>query len=1079
MTRKSYSLKKLVYYFVFLALSEFFSLSLNAQNLVLNPSFENTTGSCSGLTAGEGFSQVVNWDNANSNTPGDSCSSPDLFSPCNTLPIVGGPSPTFAPNSWLGHQCAKSGDRYAGIITNEMGSSLGQSYREYIQGKLSSPLQAGQKYCVSFYISLGDDVTFASNNIGVYFSNTHYLRDACAQGSLINVTPQLNYNCNVITDTAGWVRLQWDYVATGGESYFMIGNFYNDANTQINNSGVTSMNPYAYYFIDDVSVVPGPCDFAEITMPNASSCPQSTASTPSAPMASFCINDPAINLVAQTGINCSSPTSSGTWSGTGITNPTLGTFTPSVAGVGTHTITYTTQNGYVATAYVIVSNCTALSVCRESNGDLTVSGGTAPFSWQQQITTQDCSSCLLGCVAPPGCAVNVTSWSTFTTGTTIPAPTNLPVRVSDGAGMTQTITNVSTLTACNATGCPTITVSVSSQSNISCNGANNGSAVVSASGGASPYNYSWAPGNLTGATQSNLSQGTYTVTATDKNSCTGTVTVTITQPSAMSVTTNVTNGNCGTNNGSITASTSGGTAPYTYSWSNGGSGATINQLAVGSYTVTVTDSKGCQATAAGNVNTTSGLTVSTTVVSNEDCGQQNGAVNATVSGGTAPYTYSWSNGASTQNITGLTAGNYSIVVTDANSCSATSNSIITSNSTLTVSVSVAQHETCNQHNGAVTSTVSGGTAPLSYSWSNGATSATIQNLDNGTYSLTVTDADGCSVSSNSVQVNDQASFSIQNQTIQPTCTTPTGSITITPNGGISPFTYQWSNGAATSSVSNLAPGNYSVIVTDNSGCGISQNFTINAVPVIEFGVNVTSTNCGLSDGAATVEIITGTGPFSYLFTPGNQTTPTVEELAAGNYAVTVSNAQGCSLTKNFTIQSGNNLLTDITSSNDLLEDGETSILMATTNPPNVTATYNWTPSSTLSCNDCPNPIASPTVNTWYYVTVITDNGCIGKDSVLVRMKKKCGEIYVPSIFSPNGDGNNDIFTARGACIAKGIVTIYNRWGEVVFKTDDIYEGWDGTQRQKEANTGVYIYRIEAVLEDETTHEFNGSVTLVR
>lgn len=931
---KNCPLKKLKSLFTYTTLAIFLTTSVSkAQNLVLNPSFENTTGSCSGLTAGEGFSQVVNWDNANSNTPGDSCSSPDLFSPCNTLPIIGGPSPTYAPNSMLGYQCPKSGDRYAGIITNEMGSTLGQSYREYIQGTLSSPLQAGQTYCVSFYISAGDAVTFATNNIGIYFSNTRYLRDACTQGSLINVTPQLNYSCNTITDTAGWVRLQWDYVATGGESYFMIGNFYNDANTQVASTGVSSLNPYAYYFIDDVSVVAGACNFAEIMMPNTGSCPQVTPSTPSSPLASFCINDPAINLVAQTGTNCTNPTNNGTWSGTGITNVTAGTFSPSTAGVGTHTITYTTQNGYVATTYVIVSNCTALSVCRESNGDLTVSGGTAPFSWQQETTTQDCSSCLMGCMVPPGCAVNVTAWSTFTTGTTIPAPTTLPVRISDGAGMTQTITTVSTLAACNATSCPTITVSVSSQSNISCNGTggtNSGSATVSATGGASPYTYSWAPGNLTGAAQNNLSQGTYTVTATDNNNCTGTVTVTI-----------------------------------------------------------------------------------------------------------------------------------------------------TSNSTLTVSASVAQHETCNQHNGAATSTVSGGTAPLSYSWSNGATSANIQNLDNGTYSLTVTDASGCSSTSNSIQINDQASFSIQNQTAQPTCTTPTGAISITPNGGISPFTYQWSNGATTSSVNNLTPGNYSVIVTDNSGCGVSQNFTINAMPVIEFGVDVTNTNCGLSDGTANIQIISGTGPFSYLFTPGNQTTEKAEGLAAGNYTVTVSNNQGCSLSKNFSIQNGNNLLTDVTSSNDLLEDGETSILIVTTNPSGLNATYSWTPSSTLSCNDCPNPTASPLVNTWYYVTVITDNGCTGKDSVLVRMKKKCGEIYVPSMFSPNGDGNNDTFTARGACIAKGIITIYNRWGEVVFKTDDIYDGWDGTQRQKEANTGVYIYRIEAVLEDETTHEFNGSVTLVR
>lgn len=189
-----------------------------SQNLVVDPGFEITANGCSGFIPFEGMSGLVHWDNISNNNPGDTCSTPDLFSTCNTgmLGVF-----TGVPNNFIGNQCPKSGEKYAGIITYDMSGS----YREYVQGELSSPLQAGQTYCVSFYVSLGDDVPFASNNIGVHFANTHQVWNPVCGGtwSPPNLTPQLNYTC-VLTNT-NWVRLQWDHVATGGEQYIIIGKF--------------------------------------------------------------------------------------------------------------------------------------------------------------------------------------------------------------------------------------------------------------------------------------------------------------------------------------------------------------------------------------------------------------------------------------------------------------------------------------------------------------------------------------------------------------------------------------------------------------------------------------------------------------------------------------------------------------------------------------------------------------------------------------------------------------------------------------------------------------------------------------
>ena len=349
-----------------------FSVVATAQNLVVNPSFEQTASNC-GNFGGEGFFTDLNgsWSNASNNAGGDSCSSPDLFSACNL--IFGNPSPVHMPNSLLGYQYSRTGTRHAGIITHE---ALDE-YREYIQGHTSAPLQAGTSYCVSMYVSLANDVVYATDNMGIYFSNTEYLRDPCpgTTNSLINVTPQLNYNCAPIIDTtANWFRLEWNYVATGGEQYFTIGNFFNNANTSITTVGSNIINPYAYYYIDDVSIIASTqCCYAD------------------APAAQVvCVDDAAFNLTATGGVGSScSNAVSGSWSGTGITNATTGSFNPATAGIGSHTLTYTLSCGYTATTTVVVSGCATLSVCQEANGDLTVTGGTGPYTWNEETVAEE------------------------------------------------------------------------------------------------------------------------------------------------------------------------------------------------------------------------------------------------------------------------------------------------------------------------------------------------------------------------------------------------------------------------------------------------------------------------------------------------------------------------------------------------------------------------------------------------------------------------------------------------------------------------------------------------------------------
>ncbi len=262
-------LKRFVY---LLLLNGLFVVSYG-QNLVINPSFELRTGCPLGPSE---MDKVSDWEDAYVNiagNPGDTCSTSDYYHSCSPsffFPMMG------VPNNILGSEPARTGDAYCGIITFEAFPfpSIGScsylttsGWREYLVGRLSSPLVAGNNYCVSFYVSLADDATWATGDFHVYLTPTWNTISCASVGSASHlsqfVTPQLRYDGAAITQTNGWTRLEWNYTATGGEQYIILGNFDNDANTNDvcanSTSSTFNIDPYAYYYIDDVSVVPGSC----------------------------------------------------------------------------------------------------------------------------------------------------------------------------------------------------------------------------------------------------------------------------------------------------------------------------------------------------------------------------------------------------------------------------------------------------------------------------------------------------------------------------------------------------------------------------------------------------------------------------------------------------------------------------------------------------------------------------------------------------------------------------------------------------------------------------------------------------
>ncbi|HQK68747.1 MAG TPA: hypothetical protein PLL94_11430, partial [Bacteroidales bacterium] len=354
--------------------------------------------------------------------------------------------------------------------------------------------------------------------------------------------------------------------------------------------------------------------------------------------------------------------------------------------------------------------------------------------------------------------------------------------------------------------------SVTSLTDISCNGGSDGKVTVAATSGSGlpPYSYSLdggsyvATGSFTG-----ISLGNHIVTIRDANFCTFEVPFLITQPAIpLTAGTTVVNVKCfGTPTGSVNLTVTGGTAPYTYLWSNGAMTEDLVNVAAGVYTVTITDANLCTTIATGTVSQPAAALGATAVVTDVRCfGNATGAVNLTVTGGTAPYTYLWSNGATTEDLVNVVAGTYTVTITDANLCTTTASGTVTQPAAaLAGTITVTNVKCFGETTGAVNLTVTGGTAPYTYLWSNGATTEDLVNVVAGVYTVTITDANLCTTTASGTVTQPAAALVGVTAVTNVKCFGgTTGAVNLTVTGGTAPYTYLWSNGAMTEDLVNVA-----------------------------------------------------------------------------------------------------------------------------------------------------------------------------------------------------------------------------------------------------------------------------------
>ena len=703
------------------------------------------------------------------------------------------------------------------------------------------------------------------------------------------------------------------------------------------------------------------------------------------------------------------------------------------------------------------------AVCGDPNGSALVvaSGGMAPYSYAWSPTGGNGSM-----------ASNL-------------APGNYVVSITDQAGCPDTAQVI-------VMALPDVQATIPGVVPVTCFGGSDGSAVVQATSGEAPYTYAWSPTGGSMAIATGLTAGTYTVTVTDTNQCTTTAMATVSEPLALqhSITASQ-DAACQLATGTATIQETGGLGPYTYAWSpSGGSKNTATGLLAGNYVVSVTDQSGCTDTVQVTIGEIPGVQAAISGTVNVHCfGDSTGAATVTATVGAPPYAYAWpAPGGNGATATGLAAGSYVVTVTDANTCTATATATITQPPALQYTTTVSP-VTCQGMNGSATILPNGGNPPYTYNWQPaGGNTSMASGLAVGDYSITVSDQQGCSttvllsidsvagVQSTITALADVSCFGAKD-----------GSLTVMGMGGTLPYQYLWSPSVGTgNTLTGLAPGSYSVTVTDADGCAsLATAVVLDAIPVNTQAHGIAVRCYGEKSGAISVDTTTGgLSPYLYALQSsafGPQTL--FSGLSAGNYVLSTQDAKGCVTLDSITIDEPPPATVQVGSATTITL-GDSLLLTALVSDPGRMVQYEWRPPVGVTCPSCSSTFAQPFTSTTYTVYVYDSSGCIISASRVVTVKK--ASVYIPNVFAPDAGNGNDYFTLyAGAGVEEiALLQVYDRWGALVFENQHFMPsseraGWDGQIRGKAAAVGVYTYLFQVRLRDGTEEVWKGDVTVVR
>ncbi len=579
---------------------------------------------------------------------------------------------------------------------------------------------------------------------------------------------------------------------------------------------------------------------------------------------------------------------------------------------------------------------------------------------------------------------------------------------------------------------PTAISISSSKTDVSCKGGSTGSITLTVSGGTvgSGYSYSWTGPSFTATTKdiSTLKAGSYTVTVTDANSCTKSATIVISEPAAiLDATASTTNTKCkGSADGSIDLTPSGGTTPYTYLWSNASTSQNQTNIVAGTYSVTITDFKGCTSSKSYTITEPTALSVILSTTNITCNGLKDGKTSLAVSGGTSGYTYAWTGTGSVSWRTGtkdtminLPAGTYNYVVTDANSCTKSGSATIQNPDTIAIS-NVNTNVSCNGGNdGDIKLTLLGGSpigSPVyNYSWTGPgtytATSKNITALEAGTYIITVTDNNSCT-KNKTIEIAEPSAIWIKDSTIQVTCNgLSDAKIFLKDSGGTGAHTYSWVGPGAFSStnknISGLIAGDYTVTVKDNLNCTKDLKITVTEPNKIVLSAIVTNLKCNADkSGAISLTISGGTPAYNYDWKGPGTYKNTVDKdltgIGAGSYKLILTDNNNCVDSITSVVTEPSKMMLTYDSSNVLCNASNEGSIDLTISGGTVSGSYVYNWDGPSGFNKSTEDITQLKAGAYIY-TVLDDNNCQLLDTVTIFEPAKL-QLNIATVAVCNGDG---------------------------------------------------------------------------
>lgn len=747
------------------------------------------------------------------------------------------------------------------------------------------------------------------------------------------------------------------------------------------------------------------------------------------------------------------------------TSPAQTAGTASNLTAGTYTAIVTDNNLCIDSVVVIITEPALLTLTVSSQANVSCNGGNNGYA---TVTVNG------------GTAGYSYSWNTGPVQTTTTA-TNLTAGT-----YTATVTDTNSCTAtviATITEPPVLDLSFSSQTNVSCNGGNNGSATVAATGGTIGYTYLWSTSPVqTNTTATNLTAGTYTAVVSDTNSCIDSVIVTITEPPMLDlILDSKTDPSCfGFADGNIYVNASGGNGTFSYSWLPAVSTAdSALSLTSGVYDITVSDTNSCTQTITVTLMDPSLLTIDATANPGSICRNLSTTLNAVVTGGTAGYSYLWDNMSTSdsQTVQPLTTTTYTVAVADTNNCIA-----IDSIEVIVFQPAVIQlgNDTaiCQGNNVLLNA----GTGYSSYEWQNGSPAQTQDVISSDTYHVTAIDANGCVVKDTIVITVNPLPIPGLQDTVK-ICPDISATLSATPGYP----SYLWNTGDTITDITVNTYGYYKVIIQDLNGCINSDStwLIVFPVPQISFTmgplsgcspIDLNTQNNTISNGSSIQNWDWMIGTTSYnMFEPN----PTLTD--SGYYDVFIQ----ATTTDNCVVDS---LLEDYVHVYPMplpvitapvteyeLTDDEIVIYNLST----IASSYEWSLFNQWISQD--SNLVYPVTDTGQFVfqlLAMNQYGCKDSTDITITVNPSFA-IYFPNAFTPNENGNNDTFGPKGYGIHEFEMMIYDRWGVLVYQTNDITKGWDGTYKGQPAMRDVYVYKCKIKNLTKDPHYYMGGFTLMR